>query len=91
MFRMSYTKPYEGEVKTLKLTSDPLRRGLGHYQDVDGKLWDINAIYGGKKPYVCARPVDNSPYYSTASDSHSNGSHEWIPYYVEVVEQASVV
>lgn len=90
MFRMSYTRPYEGEIQTLHLKSSPLRYGLGHYEDVDGKVWDVNMVVGGDKPYVCARPVDNSPYYSTATDSHSNGHHEWIPYYFEV-KQASVV
>ena len=90
MFRMSYTRPYKGEIKTLQLKSDPFRYGLGHYEDVAGKVWDINMVVGGDKRYVCARPVDNSPYYSTASDGHSNGHHEWFPYYVEV-EQASVV
>jgi hypothetical protein len=68
-----------------------MRGGLGYYEDVDGVTWDVTCIIGGAytksgKPYINARPVTNSPYYSTASDGHSCGMHTWKPYYFEVVE-----
>jgi hypothetical protein len=85
--KLSYFSKYEKEIKTLKLTLDPLYYGIGHYKDIDGNLWDIHCVIGmGDRPYICARPVDhNSPYYSTASWGHSYGFHSWIPYYFEVI------
>jgi len=91
MLNLSYTSEYKGEIKTLKLKQNPFYYGLGHYEDINGILWDIVCIFGAgsvgnEKPYVNARPVNNSmPYYSTASGSHSNGSHKWLPYYFELV------
>lgn len=38
--------------------------GLGLHEDVNGKKWDVHIIIGG---FVCARPIDDSPKYSTAS------------------------
>lgn len=92
MFHMSWTSPYRGEVKTLKLTRDPFLHGLGHYTDTDGNVWDVYAIYGKgyaghSRPYINARPVSQHPgYYSTASSqgfsldtgSGGNGSNELI-------------
>ena len=84
MFKLTYTTPYEGEIKTLKLTRNPSYYGLGHYTDVDGVIWDVHSIFGN---VLNARPVDNSPYYSTANDGHSFGNHEWIPYFYEVINK----
>ena len=82
MFHLSYTTPHEGPIETLRFTRDP-RRGLGIYEDVDGVRWDVHAIVG---PRICARRVDHHPrYYSTGLDGTQNGSHEWLPYDVEVV------
>ena len=47
MFNLSYTSPYKGEVKTLKLKSDPFMGGLGIYEDENGIRWDISMIIGG--------------------------------------------
>ena len=87
---MSWRTPYEGEVKTLKLTADPMRNGLGHYDDIDGNKWDVISIIGGNhsessKPHINARPVTACPYYSTATNGHQNGHHRWKPYYFEVI------
>lgn len=89
---MSWRTPYKGKIETLKLKRDPMRGGLGHYEDTEGNTWDITCIFGGVytkngKPYVNARMVDSSPYYSTASDSHPFGFHKWLPYYFEVVKE----
>ena len=91
MFHLSYTTPYKGEIKTLRLTRDPWRHGLGHYKDVDGTVWDIHSLMGKTytghdRNYVHARTVagrDN--YYGTATNCSSNGFHTWLPFYVEVV------
>ena len=88
--RISWRSKYDGEIETLKLKKEPL--GLGYYEDVDGKLWDVVSIVGAdyttlKRPYINARPVDNSPYYSTATYGHSCGSHSWKPYYFEVIKE----
>jgi len=86
---LSWMEKYEGEVKTLKLTEDPMRFGLGNYKDTDGVLWHVNCVIGrqGDKPYICARRVDSSAYYSTGTDSNQSGFHTWKPYYFEVVKQ----
>jgi len=90
MFNLSWTSPYKGEIKTLKLTRKPM--SLGYYKDVDGNTWDVSMIIGSNyaasgKPYICARQVDMyNPYYSTGSDSNQNGFHKWIPYYYEIIE-----
>ena len=89
---MQWFSKYEGEIRTLKLTSDPLCHGLGYYRDTDGNTWDVNCVIGGMhtksgKPYINARLVDGSPYYSTATGGHSFGYHKWIPYYFEVHEK----
>ena len=91
MFTMSWTEPFMGPVELLRFRIDPRRRGLGHYEDVDGVLWDVYAIHG---EYVNARRVGSRPdYYSTASTSMRMSPtatgpdplHTWIPYAVEVV------
>lgn len=92
MYSASWFKKYEGEVKTLKLTADPCYYGLGNYKDTDGNLWDVKCVFGGMytasgKPYVCARLVTDSPYYSTGWDSNQGGFHSWKPYYFEVVKE----
>ena len=89
---LSWFNNYEGEVKTLQLTRDPLYYGLGYYKDVNGVTWDVHCVFGGcsspsGKPYVCARPVCDIPYYSTATGSHSYGIHKWLPYYFEIVKE----
>jgi hypothetical protein len=91
MFHLSYTRPYDEPVDTLKLKRDPFKYGLGNYEDVDGRLWDIYSMYGGSfapngKNYVCARQICGQLYYSTATYGTSNGFHQWIPYFVEVIE-----
>lgn len=88
---LSYRSEYKGEVKTLKLKEYP--SSLGHYKDINDDVWDVNCIIGAGysstgKGYINARLVDiNNPYYSTANDAHSNGHHEWLPYYVEVIKK----
>lgn len=89
--KLSYQNEYTGEVNTLQLKNDPLKYGLGYYEDSEGNTWDITSIIGANyspkgKPCVQARQVDNSAYYSTASWGHGNGHHEWIPYYYEVIK-----
>ena len=91
MFFMRWTTPYKGEVKTLKLTRDPMRHGLGHYTDTDGNVWDVYAIYGKgytghDRNYITARQVGHHPdYYGTHQGASSDGFHTWKPYYYEVV------
>ena len=90
--RLSWFSEYKGEIETLKLKSNPLHRGLGYYEDIDGNLWDVTCIIGGAytesgKPYVNARPVTNSRYYSTGTDGSSCGFHSWKPYYFEVIKE----
>lgn len=89
---LSWRKRHEGQVETLKLTSDPLYYGLGNYKDTEGRLWDVVCVIGGSntengKPYINARPVDCSAYYSTGTDSNQNGCHTWKPYYFEVIKE----
>ena len=89
---LSWRSKYEGEVKTLQLKKDPLRHGLGHYEDIEGNVWDVHCVIGATysadgKPYINARLVTNCPYYSTATNGHSNGFHTWLPYHYEVVNE----
>jgi hypothetical protein len=87
MFNLTYTSPYEGEIKTLKLKEDPLYYGLGHYEDVDGNLWDIHCVFGNNgKPVVNARLVDDSSLYATVHIG-CDGHWSWLPYYLEVVKE----
>jgi len=91
VFHMSYSTPHKGEVKTLRLTRDPFRYGLGHYTDTDGNVWDVYALMGKTytgcdRSYINARRVHPSmDYYSTATNASSDGFHKWEPYYIEVV------
>lgn len=90
MISISSRTKHEGEIKTLKLTQDPKIFGLGTYTDIDGVQYDVRCYIGESlsetgKPYINARPITNIPYYSTATDGHSYGSHTWIPYYYEVI------
>ena len=92
MLNLSYRTEYKGEIETLKLTQDPLYYGLGNYKDTEGRLWDVRCVIGGMhtesgKPYINARQVDGSPYYSTASNSNQNGFHTWKPYYFEIIKE----
>lgn len=82
MFRASWwgTAEIQG---TLQPKRSPAWHGLGYYEDVDGKLWDVKAIIDG---YICARPVQGD-YYSTSTGASSNGFHEWLPYNFEVAEE----
>ena len=87
MFKLSYSSPFEGEIKTLKLKEDPLYYGLGNYEDIDGNLWDIHCIFGNNgKPVVNARLVDDSSLYSTVCISPA-GHWTWNPYHLEVVNK----
>lgn len=90
--RLSWRSEYKEEIQTLKLKRDPMCGGLGYYEDINGVTWDVTCIIGGAytesgKPYINARPVDGSPYYSTSVSGHSNGFHRWKPYYFEVVKE----
>jgi len=93
MISVHSTSEYKGEIKTLKLTQDPLRYGHGTYTDTDGKRWDVHCVVGASysssgKPYVNARLESEHPhYYSTGTDYNPNGSHKWIHYYFEVINQ----
>jgi hypothetical protein len=92
MLRMSWTRPYEGPLETLRFRRDqnPLRRGLGHFTDEDGAVWDVHAIRGS---LVNARKVSaHRAYYSTASATAGIASTQdtsliqtWNPYRVEEV------
>lgn len=88
MFRLTYTTPYKGEIKTLRLTRDPMRHGLGHYTDTDGNVWDVHAIRGNgpdRQATINARRVSCHPdYYGTHQGASSDGFHEWIPYHYTV-------
>ena len=88
MIRIQAEIPYTEEIKTLRLTRNPFYYGIGFYTDTDGVEWDIPAMgNNGTVRYVCARKVDhNMPYYSTCSWGNSYGNHQWIPYYVEIIE-----
>ena len=74
---------YAGEVETLRLKKDPFYYGLGHYEDIEGNTWDINAIINSK---VCARLISGQSYYGTGTNDNSFGYHEWIPFHVECLE-----
>ena len=92
---LSYRTKYEGKVETLELISDPLRHGLGNYSDTEGRTWDVKCVIGGiytksGKPYINARQVDGSPYYSTASNSNQYGIHSWKPYYFEIIKEKQI-
>lgn len=87
MVVMRWRSTYEGEIKTLKLKENPFKHGLGYYEDIDGKTWDVVCIVGGDKPYVNARLVTNIPYYGTSTFDCSNGLHIWNPYFFEVIEE----
>jgi len=91
----SWWSEFKGEIKTLRLREDPRRKGLGHYRDVDGKLWDVHAIVG---EHVNAREIvgaGQNGYYSTGTDSFGNGQgtnsfnliHAWKPFKVEVISE----
>lgn len=64
MLSASWTSPAPIE-GTLFLTRDPKFFGLGVYEDVDGKRWDVRMI---TSDYICAREIARHPsYYSTAA------------------------
>jgi len=82
MFKLSYTTPHLGEVKTIRLKRDPSWFGMGLYEDEKGSLWDINGVFGS---HVWARLYDSrEAVYSTSSVSQGY-SVTWEPYKVEVV------
>ena len=85
MFNATWMTKYKGDVGTLQLKRKVT--SLGIYEDVNGNEWDVAAIMGSKGGLtVCARKVSDAPsYYGTASYDTSEGLHQWIPYYVEVV------
>lgn len=83
MFRLSYSKP--SEIKgTIRFHKGRGPKGLGPFLDVNGKKWDINAIYGNT---VCAVPYDElHPYYSsTASVDFGLVEQVWEPYRLEEI------
>ena len=87
MFRISYTSPcpVQGHIKFKK---DPCYFGLGLYEDVEGRKWDIHAIYG--KAFVCAIGYNNNlPYFSTTPEIRSF-SIRWLPFTYEVVKEKEV-
>lgn len=78
---------FEGEkVKKNKLPVIKLKKqpySLGNYTDINGVVWDINAIVYG---VVFARQISMYPnYYSTALWSSQDGVNEWKAHRVEVV------
>ena len=85
---LQWFSEYKGEVKTLVLKESPLYYGLGNYEDTDGNLWDVKCVFGdvGGKPLINARPVSNSPYYSTGTDSNQSGFHSFKPYRFKLVK-----
>jgi len=93
MLYATWTSPWKGPVETLRFHPDqnPLRRGPGLFEDVDGAKWHVNAIMHGR---VNARRVDLHPdSYSTAAAAGACGAtatgpdavDQWPPYDVEVV------
>jgi hypothetical protein len=44
-----WTEKHDGEIKTFKLKQDPMRRGLGTYDDIDGNKWDVWGVFGHSK------------------------------------------
>jgi hypothetical protein len=80
MLNISYRKKYEGEIETLRFNKPPYH---GYCTDVNGITWDVRCYTGGTKPYINARRVDTSNYYSTSVDADSYGMHTWKPYYFE--------
>lgn len=81
MFNLSYSVSHKGEIKTIRFPSrdgkenNPLWRGLGHYRDINGVVWDIYGVSGGGgRPWVQARVVDGHPLYSTATARVSTSS-----------------
>jgi len=94
MLNMSWFSEYKGEVKTISFYKDsnPYRKGLGHYADVNGNVWHVKAVIG---EYVCARLIKDYPdYYSTGIGGSSFSStitqdyiHTWNPYKVELIDR----
>ncbi|MFW6046318.1 MAG: hypothetical protein ACOCP4_00745 [Candidatus Woesearchaeota archaeon] len=87
MFRFTTLQPSEiaGTIKLSKKIS-----GLGTYEDIYGRKWDVNAIIGN---IVCAVPLENlHPYYKDTSSFNNYGlvHQEWLPYKVEIVEDNKI-
>jgi len=67
---------------TIKFREFP--RGLGNWTDVNGVVWNVNAIIG---KVVCAcKNSQLHPYYTDTSSCSSYGfvHQEWQPYAIEV-------
>lgn len=81
MFNLTYfseSKP-EGTIKFERFPNH-----LGNFKDVEGNIWNINAILGKT---VCACKVSElHPYFSDTSTFCNYGmvSQTWKPYLVEV-------
>jgi len=87
MHNLSWSTPYEEEVKTITLKRDPFYYGLGNYEDIDGTLWDVHAVLGfGNRPYIQARPVDDHYLYDTSRFGEGY-SCSWQPYFVKMVSK----
>ena len=79
MFYGFWTVPYEGEIKTLILKRDPFLGGLGVYEDVEGKKWEINMLNGmGERKVVNAIPVN---FYTQGNESLV---WTYLPYFYKV-------
>lgn len=79
MFNLTYSTPcpIQGH---LKFKRSPAYYGIGIYEDVNGVKWDV---WGVIRDTVIARPVDNSPIYSTESNVCQEYTVTWKPYTYE--------
>ena len=82
MLSMRWTTLHKGELKTIHLKKNPLRHGLGVYEDTGGERWDVRMVIGGQQPYVAARRVAaHSTFYATSDVGSGQGTvHRWLPY-----------
>lgn len=84
MFNLSYFSKSE-LAGTINFKSAP--KSLGNLEDIDGNIWNINAIIGN---HVCAcRLSELHPYYSSTSSFCNYGlvSQTWKPYAVKVISK----
>ena len=88
---LSYNSPCEIQGR-LFLEKDPFMSGLGIYKDIDGEMWDVHGVIGGKnESYIQARKTSDSPsYYGTASWDNCYGSHSWKPYQVTIMKDKKI-
>jgi hypothetical protein len=83
MFRLSYSSPYHGEVKKIKV-NDPWKVTLGSLIDAEGKRWNVHGTFGGGdgKYYCWAEPEDQvHPYYGSTMDvNYGLVQQSWRPH-----------